>query len=108
MDAIFVNSTSTLTKKNRKTEVNKSVLLEVVWEVILYLPYSREHERHDYTLFRNLQNSLIGKAFNNYEEIANHAVLFRHNFLSHLIPESVVPSISVGQPCHTLCHAESH
>ena len=46
--------------------------LQLVWEVLIHLPYSPDIAPSDFHLFRSLQNSLNGKKFNSLEVCKGH------------------------------------
>ena len=56
--------------------MTRQKLLQLVWEVLLYLPYSPDVTPSDFHLFRSLQNSLNGKNFSSLEDCKRHLEQF--------------------------------
>ena len=51
-------------------------LLQLGWEVLIHLPYSRDIAPSDFHLFRSSQNSLNGKNFHSLEDCKKHLEQF--------------------------------
>ena len=51
-------------------------LLQLVWEVLIHLPYLPDITPSDFHLFLSLQNFLIGKIFNSLEDYKRHLEVF--------------------------------
>ena len=56
--------------------VTRQKLLKLGWDILPHPPYSPDLAPSDYFLFRSLQNSLIGKNFNNDDDIKSYLIQF--------------------------------
>ena len=56
--------------------MTRQKLLQLGWEVLIYLPYSPDIAPLDFHLFRSLQNFLNGKNFNSLEDCKSHLEQF--------------------------------
>ena len=56
--------------------MTRQKLLQLGWEVLIYLPYSPDIAPLDFHLFWSLQNSLNGKNFNSLEDCKRHLEQF--------------------------------
>ena len=52
--------------------ITRQKLLQLGWEVLIHLPYSRDITPSGFHLFQSLQNSVNGKNFNSLEDCKRH------------------------------------